>query len=188
MKFLSPKIFAPVRALNTHTFPGLSPTQSSVTPPSSSSSPRCTVNTPSGPDLSLLAVPSGFNTTPANSPWAMCVMLLSLGSTISISLLLRSARKYFLRFGSNQLISKETRLFVPAWMGVSPLRGFVCGGWAEGGPRHSQHGKGADRHSCHSLFFRYEPVSRPTHHFSPFLFTAYDSPRIKARPKTRLGP
>jgi len=27
-------------------------------------------------------------------------------------------------------------------------------------------------------------VSRPTHHFSPFVFTAYGSPRIKVRPKT----
>src|SRR5262245_20569888 len=86
----------------TQTFPGLSPTQSSV----------CllgllgdggTVNTPSGPEVSLSPV------KPANPGLGNGVTApgCCVASTTSIALLLRSAKKNFLSFGSNQLMSNE---------------------------------------------------------------------------------
>ena len=79
---------------STQTFPGLSPTQSSVL--------LLAVNTPSGPEVSLLPV------KPANPVLTNCVSGQgALGSTTSIALLLRSARKYLLSTGSNQLMSNE---------------------------------------------------------------------------------
>src|SRR5262245_6588761 len=70
----------------------------------------------------LLVGAGGGGWTPAKIPWAMCVMLLSLGLTTSIWLLLRSARKYLLSSGSNQLISNETSGFAPARIAVVTLK------------------------------------------------------------------
>src|SRR5215831_15666294 len=68
----------------------------------------------------LLVGAGGGGWTPAKIPWAIGVMLLSLGLTTSIWLLLRSARKYLLTVGSgsNQLISNETSGFAPARIAV----------------------------------------------------------------------
>src|SRR5262249_9241477 len=90
----------PVPEFNTQTFPGWSPTQSSV--------PLLAVNTPSGPEV------SGLGPTPANASKNCCVTPAPgfFASTTSIALLLRSAKKNLLSFGSNQLMSNEKN--VPA--------------------------------------------------------------------------
>src|SRR5262245_34491424 len=92
---------APVVASITQTFPGLSPTQTSVL--------LLSVNTPSGPEKSF---PPGL--TPANPGLGNGVTApgCCVASTTSIALLLRSAKKNFLSFGSNQLMSNEKR-FAP---------------------------------------------------------------------------
>src|SRR5262249_18123857 len=147
--------------------------------------PRCTVNTPSGPDLSGLALPSGFNATPANSPRAINVMLLSRGSTISIWLLLRSARKYFLSFGSNQLISKETSAFVPGLLiAVVTLKASVS--WAKAGPATANIAMAPIAIPATRLFFDRNLRTDLLIAFSPCLnlrlCTTYDSPRVKVGP------
>src|SRR5262249_18778074 len=78
----------------------LSPTQSSL---------LLTVSTPSGPEVSLLPV------KPAYCGLMNCLTPAArlLGSTTSIALLLRSAKKYFLSTGSTQLMSNEKNVDAP---------------------------------------------------------------------------
>src|SRR5215471_7313818 len=52
---------------------------------------------------------AGDGSTPANPGLTNCSMLLFAGLMTSIALLLRSAKKYLLRTGSNQLMSKEKK-------------------------------------------------------------------------------
>src|SRR5262249_3676567 len=85
----------------------------------------------------LLVGAGGGGWTPAKIPWAICVMLLSLGLTTSIWLLLRSARKYLLIVGSgsNQLISNETSGFAPARIAVVSLKtsSLLGASWVKAG-------------------------------------------------------
>src|SRR5262249_54091103 len=98
----------------------------------------------------------GGGWTPAKIPWAMCVMLLSLGLTTSICVVAAVSEEISIKpcvkpadiertqricTGLDSGCHREHFIFLRCFLG-------------KGRHRHSQHGNGADCHSCYLLIFR----------------------------------